>query len=169
MWIGALGVAGVDDVLERATRPFLASHSGCRAITDVHRNLSDEQLEGIAERGGVVGVAVAVPQFLDAENPSVERAVDHIEHVMATAGVDRVGIGPDFIEDYFQAAYGGWVPVPGVENSPHHAEIERPADLPKVTAEMVRRGFPEHDIRKILGGNVQRVLHDVMGNPRPAR
>jgi membrane dipeptidase len=165
--ISHLGAAGVDDVLERATRPFLATHSACRSIVDVHRNLTDEQLKGIAALGGVVSVAAAIPQFIDADDPSVRRVVDHVEHMVAVAGAGHVGIGPDFIEDYFQAVYGGWPPVPGVENSSHPAEIERPADLPKITAEMVRRGFSEADIRKILGGNVMRVLREVMGVPRP--
>lgn len=165
--ISHLGVAGVEDVLERATRPFLATHSACRTITDVHRNLTDDQLKGIAARGGVVSVAAAIPQFIDGQDPSAKRVVDHVEHMIATAGVDHVGIGPDFIEDYFQAAFGGWPPVPGVENSSVHAEVERPADLPKLTDEMVRRGFAEADIRKILGGNVMRVLREVMGVPKP--
>jgi membrane dipeptidase len=121
--ISHLGVGGVDDVLEPATRPFLATHSACLAIIDIHRNLGDEQLKGIAE------------------------------------------IGPDFIEDYFQKAFDGWQLVPGSEGGFAAAEIERPAGLPKITEAMVRRGFGESDIRKVLGGNVMRVLHDVMGVP----
>ena len=164
--ISHLGVAGVDDVLGIATRPFLATHSACRSITDIHRNLTDDQLKGIAELGSVVSVAAAIPQFIDAANPSADRVVDHIEHLIEVVGVDHIGIGPDFIEDYFQAEYGGWLPVPGIPNSPQHADVERPADLPKITEAMVRRGLPEADIRKILGENVVRVLRGVMGVPK---
>jgi membrane dipeptidase len=165
--ISHLGLRGVEDVLSMATRPFLATHSACLSITGIHRNLGDEQLKGIASLGGVVSVAAAIPQFIDAENPSADRVVDHIEHLAEVAGIDHIGVGPDFIEDYFQAAFGGWQPVPGVDNSPHHAEIERPADLPKLTEAMVRRGFSEEDIRKVLGENVMRVLREVMGVPKP--
>jgi membrane dipeptidase len=163
--ISHLGLGGVDDVLELATRPFLATHSACLAITDIHRNLGDEQMKGIAELGGVISVAAAIPMFIDPEGPSAERVADHIEHMVTVAGIDHVGLGPDFIEDYFQKAFDGWQLVPGFEGGFTPAEIERPADLPKITEAMVRRGFGENDIRKVLGGNVMRVLREVMGVP----
>jgi len=163
--ISHLGLGGVEDVLELATRPFLATHSSCLAITDIHRGLGDEQLKRIAELGGVVSVAAAIPMFIDAQNPSADRVVDHIEHLVSTAGVDHVGIGPDFIEDYFQQVFGGWQAVPGFDGGFAAAEVERPADLPKLTEAMLRRGFTEEDIRKVLGGNVMRVLREVMGVP----
>jgi membrane dipeptidase len=152
-------------VLERATRPFLATHSACLALADVHRNLGDEQVKRIGELGGVVNVAAAIPMFIDAKDPSAERVVDHIEHLVVTAGVDHVGVGPDFIEDYFQQVFGGWRPMPGLDTERVAAEVERPADLPKLTEVMVRRGFAEADIRKILGENTLRVLREVMGVP----
>ncbi len=163
--ISHLGLAGVEDVLERATRPFLATHSACLALVDVHRNLGDEQIKRIAELGGVIGVAAAIPMFIDGEDPSADRVVDHIEHLVGVAGVDHVGLGPDFIDDYCQQVLGGWRPVAGLGKPLTHAEIERPADLPKLTEAMVRRGFSEPDIRKILGENVLRVLREVMGIP----
>lgn len=161
--ISHLGVAGVEDVLNMATRPFLATHSACLALTDVHRNLGDEQIKGIADLGGVTCVAAAIPVFIDSEDPSAERVVDHIEHMIGVAGVDHIGLGPDFIEDYYLHLQGGWPVVPGLPTSSKTAEVLRPADLPKVTEVMVRRGFSETDVRKILGGNVMRVLRDVMG------
>ncbi|HZO70193.1 MAG TPA: membrane dipeptidase [Kribbellaceae bacterium] len=163
--ISHLGLAGVEDVLERATRPFLATHSACLALVDVHRNLGDEQVKRIAELGGVIGVAAAIPMFIDGEDPSADRVVDHIEHLVGVAGVDHVGLGPDFIDDYYQQVLPGWRPVAGLGRPLTHAEIERPADLPKLTDAMVRRGFSEPDIRKILGENVLRVLREVMGVP----
>jgi membrane dipeptidase len=163
--ISHLGLGGVEDVLERATRPLLATHSACLALTDVHRNLGDEQLNRIAELGGVVCVAAAIPMFIDARNPSAERVVDHIEHAVGVAGVDHVGIGADFIDDFFRQVYGGWPPLPGMDNGQIAAEISQPADLPKLTEVMVRRGFAKADIHKILGENVMRVLREVMGRP----
>jgi membrane dipeptidase len=160
--ISHLGVAGVDNVLELATRPFLATHSACLGITDVHRNLGDEQIKGIAALGGVIGVAAAIPFFIDAQSPTADRVVDHIERIAAVAGIDHVGLGPDFIDDYYQQIYGGWMVPPGLPTDFAHAEIARPSDLPKVTEAMVRRGFTEADIRKVLGENVLRVLRDVL-------
>jgi membrane dipeptidase len=164
--ISHLGLAGVDDVLSLATRPFLATHSACLALTDVHRNLGDEQIKRIAELGGVINVAAAIPFFIDPEQATAERVVDHIEHLIATAGIDHVGVGPDFIDDYFQKVFGGWiVPKDLGDGDIPRAEIERPSDLPKLTEAMVRRGIAEDDIRKILGGNTLRVLREVMGVP----
>lgn len=165
--ISHLGVGGVEDVLELATRPFLATHSACRSITDSHRNLTDDQIRGIAEHGGVVSVAAAIPPFIDIQDPSVVRVMDHIEHLVNVAGIDHIGLGPDFVDDYFQAKFGGWPPLlPGIDATMPHADIERPADLLKLTEEMVDRGYTEADIRKILGGNVMRVFREVMGVPK---
>ncbi len=161
--ISHLGLGGVEDVLARATRPLLATHSACLALTGVHRNLGDEQLKRIAELGGVVCIAAAIPAFIDPRNPSAERVVDHIEHVVGVAGVDHVGIGPDFIDDYFRQVFGGWPPVQGMDHGEKIAEVARPADLPKLTEAMVGRGLAEVDVRKILGENVMRVLREVMG------
>ena len=165
--VSHLGVGGVDDVLERATRPLLATHSACLGITDIHRNLGDEQIKRIAELGGVIGVAAAIPYFIDARNPSADRVVDHIEHIATAAGIDHVGLGPDLIDDFYREVFGGWLPVPGFDGSIEPGEISRPSDLPKITEAMIRRGFTADDIRKVLGGNVLRVLRQVMGVPGP--
>jgi membrane dipeptidase len=163
--VSHLGKAGVEDVLTRATRPMLATHSACAVITDVHRNLADPELARIAELGGVVCVAAAIPMFIDGEDPSADRVVDHIEHLVEVAGVEHVGIGPDFIDDYYQRVFGGWRTVPGLGRPSAAAELAQPADLPKLTETMLRRGFTAPDIRHILGGNVLRVLRSVMGLP----
>lgn len=160
--ISHLGTAGVDDVLELATRPFLATHSACLGITDTHRNLGDEQIKGIAALGGVIGVAAAIPFFIDSATPTADRVVDHIERIVAVAGIDHVGLGPDFIDDYYQQVYGGWILPPGFSPGFAHAEVSRPSDLPRITAAMQRRGFSEPDIRKVLGGNVLRVLREIL-------
>ncbi|MEU5863264.1 membrane dipeptidase [Nonomuraea sp. NPDC047529] len=170
--ISHLGIAGVEDVLSLATRPFLATHSACLGITDSHRNLGDAQIKAIAELGGVIGVAAAIPFFIDSTSPSADRVVDHIERVIHVAGIDHVGLGPDFIDDYYQNVLGGWLggwlPPPDGRAYPP-AEISRPSDLPKITKVMVRRGFEESDIRKVLGENVLRVLREVMGRPTDDR
>ena len=160
--ISHLGRAGVDHVLELATRPFLATHSACLGIVDVHRNLGDEQIARIARLGGVIGVAAAVPFFIDAKAPTADRVVDHVERIAEVAGIDHVGLGPDFIDDYYQQVYGGWVLPPDLAGAFEHAEVSRPSDLPRITDALVRRGFSDDDVRKVLGGNVLRVLRDVL-------
>ena len=71
------------------------------------------------------------------------RIVDHIDHIVATGGVDHVGIGSDF---------DGAVMPEGMEDA---------SNLPKITEELLRRGYSEVDIKKILGGNMLRVMEDV--------
>jgi membrane dipeptidase len=163
--ISHLGLTGVDQVLDLATRPFLATHSACLRLTHVHRNLGDEQIKRIAALGGVVCVAAAIPHFIDPAAPTADRVVDHIEHLVATAGIDHVGIGPDFIDDYYQHVNGGWPTIPGMAEKVQPADVSRPSDLPKLTAAMLERGFTDTDITKILGGNALRVLRGVMGVP----
>ncbi|TDC09372.1 membrane dipeptidase [Nonomuraea longispora] len=170
--VSHLGVNGVEDVLNLASRPLLATHSTCLVITDNHRSLGDDQIRRIAALGGVVGVAAAIPWFIDPHNPTADRVVDHIEHVVDIAGIDHVGLGPDIIDDYFQEVWGGWPAHAGDPSGnagaigPYEpAEIKRPSDLVKVTDAMVRRGFGEQDVKKVLGDNVMRVFRQVMGVP----
>lgn len=158
-----LGLGGVDHVLELATRPLFATHSACRGITETHRNLSDDQIRRIAEIGGVIGMPTAVPFMIDSADPSVDRVIDHIERIASLVGIEHVALGPDFVDDYFKQVFGGWILPALVEADFADAEVARPSDLPKVTAAMVRRGFPEADIRKVLGENALRVLREVMG------
>ncbi len=165
--ISHLGLGGVDHVLELASRPVLATHSACRAITDIHRNLADGTIRRIADLGGVVNVAAAVPHFIDPQCPTTDRVVDHIEHLATVAGIDHVGIGPDFVDDYHQTMHGGWL-VRGFTGDVVSAELLRPSHLPKITDALARRGFTEDQITKVLGGNVLRVLREVMGIPMNA-
>ncbi|MEV6984749.1 membrane dipeptidase [Sphaerisporangium sp. NPDC051017] len=163
--VSHLGVAGVDDVLSRATRPLLATHSACRAVTDIHRNLADQQIKAIADLGGVIGVAAAIPPFIDPDQPTAARVVDHIEHLASIATIDAVALGPDFVDDYYNEVFGGWMVIPGVDQPSLDSDIRRPSDLPKITHELVARGFSDADIRKVLGENALRVLDQVMGIP----
>jgi membrane dipeptidase len=178
------------DIIDTSQAPVIASHSGARAIVDHPRNLTDEQLRAIARTGGLCAVAF-YPAFLEpgweerkerveAEiaplvreetqtirgNPSQKRAardrvrarefakrlppvpiarvVDHIDHIVRVAGIDHVALGSDF--DGIQAVPQGLASV---------------AELPNLTAELVRRGYSVTDIRKILGENVLRVMEEV--------
>ena len=178
------------DIVNTSTKPVIATHSGCRAIADVPRNLTDEMITAIAKTGGVVNVIfypehiepgwsekkkkvdaeisalvqrasdeakgdaaqkklardrVRAQEYLKRLPPvSVSRIVDHIDHIVKLVGVDHVGVGSDF--DGIQA-------VP--------ADLSSVADLPNLTAELIKRGYSESDVAKILGGNMLRVMEQV--------
>jgi len=149
--IAHLAPAGVEDVLAVSQAPVIASHANARALNgnDYRRNLTDAQLEKIAENGGVVGVTF-VPAFVDSDPDmaSVSRVLDHMEHMMKVMGEDHVGLGSDF--DGFRTY-----------NRP--IGLEDVSKMPAITAELLRRGHGETTIRKILGGNFLRVFREVMG------
>lgn len=166
MDVSHLSVRSTADVVENATRPLVASHSGARAVHDHHRNLLDEHVKGIAARGGVIGVPAAIPAFIDPDNPSLDRVVDHIVHIAETAGIDHVGIGADFCKEYFDEAYATYeeLTYKDIDLRATISGLERPSDMPALTDSLEARGFQPDEIHKILGENFLRVFRDVMGN-----
>lgn len=166
MDVSHLSERGVEHVIELATRPVIASHSSARAVLDHHRNLRDEQLRAIASTGGVVGVNF-FPGFVDPDNPTVDRLVDHIDHIAEVAGIDHVGIGPDFVKEYLDEFYPNHqdMKIEGLSIGQTLDGLVTPADLPVLTETLLRRGFSEKDVQKVLGGNFMRVFSEVMGRP----
>lgn len=162
--VSHLAAASVDHVLDLATGVVVATHSCARALRDHHRNLSDEHLRGIAATGGVIGMNV-LPTFVDTDAPTLDRVIDHIEHIAETAGVDHVGLGPDFLREYMDALY------PQYEEFHRFGDVDmkavvpglaRERDLPILTERLVERGWAEPDIRKVLGENWLRVFRALL-------
>ena len=145
--IAHLAPAGVRDVLELSNAPVVASHANARALCSHPRNLTDEQLEGIAASDGLVAVTY-VPSFLDDDSQaaSLERVLDHIDYIVKTIGVNHVGLGSDF--DGFGAI------LPGLKDV---------SQMPALTAGLVARGYSDEETAKILGGNYLRVFQQVAG------
>ena len=140
--VSHLNDAGFRDVLELSSDPVVASHSCCRRLCAHPRNLTDEQLRALGEKGGVVGLTF-VPRFLAGENPGLSHLLDHIEHAVSVAGPGAVGLGSDFDG-------GGTL-------------LESAADFPRITAGLAGRGFGEEALTGILGGNHLRLLAAVIG------
>lgn len=185
--ISHVSVKTMNDALDVSTAPVIASHSGARAVNDHTRNVPDDVLRRVAKNGGVIMVNF-YPSFLDArtnseENartaklreqinainerykgdqrrideeirkledanpiymPTYARIVDHIDHIKMVAGIDHVGLGSDF---------------DGVPFLP--AGMNGAEDLPLVTYEMLRRGYSENDVRKVLGENLLRAMEQM--------
>jgi len=164
--VSHLGAAGVEHVLELATRPVVASHSAVRAIRDHHRNLTDEQLRGIAGTGGVIGLNL-LACFIDQDNPTIDRVVDHYEHLVEIVGIEHIGVGPDFIADIYDDLFPAHADLSseGLDTRINIEGLYASRHLPNLTAALLRRGFGEHDVRLILGENYLRVFREVMGVP----
>lgn len=161
--VSHLSPAGVDDVLRLSGGHVLASHAAAAAVYDHPRNLSDAHIRGIADRGGMIGVP-AFPYLLGA-SPSVETAVDHVVHLLETAGEDHVGIGADFVDIFAEMIQRGrmgkeWIVPPGDETD----GLRGAADLPNLIAAMERRGFPAPVVRKVAGENYLRFFRSALPN-----
>lgn len=139
---------GYWDTLETSSRPVIASHSCCSALCDHPRNLSDTQLKALAQNGGVVGITF-VESFLDADwSPermysTFGRVLEHIDHAVEVAGIDHVAIGSDFD--------GGGT------------ALRDATEFPRLTEGLLRRGYPEAAVRKVLGLNHLRLLRETVG------
>ena len=129
------------DALRMSDAPVLFSHSDARALNDHRRNVPDDVLRLLPANGGVVMVTF-VPQFLTSSGKATLADVaNHMDHIRKVAGSDHVGIGSDF---------------DGIETVP--VGLEDVSTYPALTAELLRRGWPEDDVRKALGLNVLRVM-----------
>ena len=164
MDVSHLGAAGTEHVLQLATRPVIASHSNARAVFDVHRNLSDGHIRQIAQTGGVIGVNF-LPGIVNPKKPTIDGLTEQVDHLVEIAGIDHVGIGPDFITDYYRDRYPDSLQIvlEGIDARAEIPGLARASDLPRFTAALVERGYREDDVRKILGENFLRVFRDVMG------
>jgi len=178
------------DALETSKAPLIASHSSCRAICDAPRNMTDQMMKDLAAKGGVVQINYHVgflsQEFRDAEkaNPELNKTIsaevmkrcadnegcqliegdritreyveqgklprvefskiiEHIDHAVKVAGIDHVGLGSDF--DGANMPYG----------------MEDAAKLPRITEALLKKGYAEGDVKKILGENTLRVMTDV--------
>jgi membrane dipeptidase len=175
----------MSDALDISKAPIIASHSSARALSDVPRNIPDDLLKRIAKNGGVVQVnfysvfvdaKTVAPQSaerdrklkaqqdaidekykndperraeesdkLEAAHPlpplPISKLIDHIDHIVKVAGIDHVGIGADF---------------DGANDMPEGAQDV--SMLPNITYELLKRGYSERDIRKILGENFLRAF-----------
>ena len=132
------------DVADVKEGPFIASHSNCRAVCDHPRNLTDDMIKALADHEGVMGMNFA-PAFVDREKATLERLVDHMDHIVDLVGADHVGLGSDF---------------DGIRSTPEG--LEDASKMPNITRELVRRGYPDDDIEKVLGRNFLRVFKEVM-------
>ncbi len=144
---------GFRDLLDEVARlprpvPVVSTHTGAAALTAHRRNLSDDQLGELAATGGLAGITL-YPHHVDTGTrgrPTLDDAIDHLEHIAEVCGVDHVAIGADL---------DGFDP-PGLPGA------DSPACYPAIDAALRRRGWADADVAKALGGNALRVLAAVL-------
>jgi membrane dipeptidase len=160
--VSHLSLAGTRHVLDITRAPVLATHSSCRALRWHHRNLPDAELRAIAATGGVIGINF-FPLFIAEGPPSIGAVIDHIEHAVAVAGAEHVGLGPDFTREIAAVLYGGDHVIEGCDMAAAVPGLAGPADLPAVAAAMSDRGFGAADVAAVMGGNLRRLLNESIG------
>ncbi|KAA6301028.1 MAG: putative glutamine amidotransferase [Candidatus Ordinivivax streblomastigis] len=131
------------DVLEISRFPVIASHSSVKALCNHPRNISDKLMRAIAEKGGVIQICLYSGFLRKEGKATVKDAVNHIDYVVKTVGIDHVGIGSDF---------DGGGELKGLKSV---------NEMPQITLELLRRGYSKEDIAKIWGGNLMRIMEIV--------
>jgi membrane dipeptidase len=142
--VAHLAAPGFWDVLKISRQSIIASHANSHALCPHPRNLKDEQIKALAARGGVMGLTF-YPPFIHLDRPSLEKLLDHVDYIANLAGVDCIGLGSDF---------------DGInEVIPELSDVSR---LPAFTRGLLARGYSKKAVKKILGGNLLRVLKTVL-------
>lgn len=158
--VSHLGTAGIDHVLELATRPVMATHSAARSVHEHHRNLSDEHVAAIAAAGGIVCLNLYAG-YLTAQPPTMEHVVAHARHLTEVAGPTGVGIGADFVAELFAEKVPSCdrpMVLEGTNTEVLVPALEGPAGLPLVSDALLRSGMTPTAVADIAGANLARFL-----------
>lgn len=140
--------AGFRDAIELVERPPLVSHANAARLCEHPRNLSDEQLKLVAERGGVIGICFYPLFITGGETARLDQLIDHFVHVASTVGINHVGIGSDF---------------DGIPKSTD--QLEDASCYPVLIEGLLKRGFNTREVALIAGENVKRLVEkNLTGN-----
>jgi membrane dipeptidase len=158
-----INAAGFKEIVDQTKKPLIVSHTNARKFYDVERNISDQQIKMIGERRGVVGINSVLVSSNQKET-TLDRYVDHIEHVAGLIGIDCVGIGFDF----FEFIYRQW---PDEKKKWMSEKLTTPHFIPdltnhsharNLTRKLIERGFSDGDVEKILRGNWLRIFKELL-------
>lgn len=131
------------DALDISSQPIVCSHSSARALCDHPRNLTDDQMRALAQKGGVAQVTFYNGFLRTDQQASILDAIAHLNHMVKVMGIEHVGVGTDFDGD------GG---VPGLASA---------SELINFTRRLLRERYSEEDLRLIWGGNFLRVMEQI--------
>jgi membrane dipeptidase len=139
-------------VLEISQQPAIVSHTACHAVSGTGDTLIDEKIRALAAKGGVVGLHF-VSGYITArhgtQQPTLDDLIDHVAHIHSLVGIDHAALGGDYFPT---APEDNWQWVKGIENM---------SEMPNVTRALVKRGYSDEEIQKVLGGNLLRLFREV--------
>lgn len=147
------------DVANETDKPIIASHSNCKALCDVPRNLTDDQLRKIAELNGLVGIN-SFNQFVhkDIDKQNIEMLVKHVAHMADVMGIDHVGIGMDycdFLDDSSMNSFSS-------QDTSHTKGLEDASKTYNILSVMEKTGFSKDEIEKVAHKNFHRIIKDIV-------
>ncbi|EKO3931220.1 dipeptidase [Vibrio fluvialis] len=158
------------EVILASEKPVCYSHCLPSGLKDHPRNKSDEELKFIADHGGFVGVTMFAPFLKNGIHSSIEDYVEAIDYIFNLVGEDQIGIGTDFTQGHGQSFFEWLTHDKGyARRLTNFGEIINPegirtlGEFPNLTDTLLRHGFSETQVRKIMGENWLRVLGDVWG------
>ncbi len=143
--VSHLSDGGFYDVARLSTKPFVASHSNARSITDHPRNLTDDMIRVIADTGGIIGLNFAAPFLGTAPVSQISDMVRHLNHLRKTGGADVLAMGTDF---------------DGIERK---LEIDNMGEIGKLTDALRKARWTPSEIEKLFYRNALRLIKDVLG------
>jgi membrane dipeptidase len=160
--ISQCGPQTVADVLELSEHPVMASHSNAGGRYAHRRNLTDQQLTRLADRGGIIGLT-SFPAHVRDGDPTFDQFIDHFDYAIKLVGIDHVGLGLNIIAHSVEVA-SAFFERSNIEYSKMWLSgLEDIDKLPEVTRALLARGYSEADVAKVMGGNLLGVLETVIG------
>ncbi|MGH8266596.1 MAG: dipeptidase, partial [Steroidobacteraceae bacterium] len=163
------------DALSLSAKPPIMTHAGCAAVHPHPRNKTDEQLQALAARGGVVGIFDLPYLTASPRQPTVEDYMAHMEHALKVVGEDHVGIGSDADIDPFDTSARGMaafsreveerrksgLSAPEEDRPPYVEGLNTPRRIEIIADQLLKRGYPAAVADKVVGANFARVLADI--------
>jgi len=160
------------DIITESERPIVISHAGTRSLWNTRRLKPANVLEALAAKGGVLGIEAAPHTTLTEKHPrhNIESCMEHFEYAVKLIGIEHVGFGPDtMFGDHvgLHHAYAALFSLAQVLGGKTYEEVEyvdgleNPADFPNIIRWLVKHGYSDEAIAKVVGGNVLRVLKQV--------
>lgn len=151
------------DVLRRATRPVIFSHSNSKALWNHRRNIDDDLMKACADTGGVVGIN-GLDQFLGPNGSGVAEMVRHLDYALKLIGPEHVGLGLDYVFDLKELddfIAGMHARDPDNPDYLHAVKFVAPEQLPEIVAGLFALGYSDAVLEKVLGGNHLRIAREV--------
>lgn len=169
-----VGIETTKDVIAHSKKPIFMSHVGAKALWDSKRLSPDEVLKACAQKGGVIGIEAAPHTTITKNNRehSIDSYMEHFEYVKDLVGIDHVAFGPDTLYgDHvgLHHAFAAHLSTKGTQGNTNEFQeveyvkgIENPTEGSKnILRYLVKKGYSEEDIKKVMGENVLRVLREV--------